>query len=314
MSDLDIYGTICRANIFAQNNIKIIQVCANKRGAVAELADRIIEINDMSGAAINAVWLLHQMQNDANKVYLLTSHLDSREPLVLDKNNLVGVLVTCTPQNFNASKLEPDNTVAQLLLEVEALNVGFNTGIEVLALLTEPKKGFGTIALDFVRTKNATVVLESTPSAFLFYTKYGFVHAWRGEGNMVLPYLYHCNEEPIVAWYRYLDANSVQHIKNTFQDGNNIEDESGNPKDVINTQFMYSCALRRFFENKTCIPMFLTKELHITQTGGGSSKVLYKSYHYKIRQDRYGKYIITKNEGRVPMSRVKKWASHHHSP
>lgn len=42
---------------------------------------------------------------------------------------------------------------------------------------------------------------------------------------------------------------------------------------------------------------------------GGSHKVFYKSYYYKVRIDGRKKYIVTKSEGVVPIKTVKEWVA-----
>jgi len=66
-----------------------------------------------------------------------------------------------------------------------------------------------------------------------------------------------------------------------------------------------------FFSNHL-IPMLYCPELVKLvnpQQGGAHKKVKYKSYYYKIRKDRYGLYITTKNEGRVSLTKVLKSSS-----
>lgn len=59
---------------------------------------------------------------------------------------------------------------------------------------------------------------------------------------------------------------------------------------------------------KTLLEMKEMKEKKsLLRVQGGSQKVFYKGYYYKIRTEARSKFILTKHEGKVLLSAVKKW-------
>jgi hypothetical protein len=156
-----------------------------------------------------------------------------------------------------------------------------NKVIEIDVLLS---KGVGGFIIDYLK-EQSNIFLKSLPSAYYFYILKKFI-----------PY-YNYNNEWITVPHMFL--------KDQYYYYNNISNEiikklkglTKNDKKYVNyTKYFKDLIPLVWFKNKVQ-PVVLT---------AGSNKIKYKSYHYKVRKDRYGSYILTKKDGRVSLKKALK--------
>ena len=257
---------------------------------------RIDRICKKNGYQLTTEFVMVSMTNGHNVYLVSNSPLD----LKLDLCDVVGIVTTkiMKPDNlkkeleFKHLKEEKQDQTKNLKLPVEAPPLGdkFNI-IEIDCLIVIPGMGYGTFVLEAFKKQHDIIFLKSIITATPFYARCDFspVFYEKQDGN---------DENWFKLPYWFTEQQPIQPIYDHDQDKKTREDTCVEPEGLD------------YFEHGL-IPMLwcvgnIFRPL-ANQVTGGSMTINYKGYRYKLRTDRYGKYIITKYEGRVSYTKVIKF-------
>lgn len=173
-------------------------------------------------------------------------------------------------------------------------NITFDVSQNIyIDVIFSKQPGLGSALLRIFKEKN--VFLYSIDSAYYFYIKKGFRNIYNQETQQVtLPYDLIKDSGNIYYKYKLSD----KYIIITDTNGTDV-----NAQQLEDAQPLEDAKQIDFYEDDELIKLIKLKDSNF----GGSTRINYKKRSYKLRKDRYGQYIITKDEGRVSYKKILAW-------
>lgn len=184
--------------------------------------------------------------------------------------------------------------------------------IEIDVVFTDTRiKGLGTTIMKYFESRQLSIILHSLPNAYYFYVKSGFDVLYKHQGKdeyFTTPFLHRASSFKNQLYFRTLTTGKIKKHY-TEETNNSLTFQKSSSDPIYDT-------IKRLMPNKPeNIDIMkprsdglytLVRLIKPPQMAGTNDKVKYKSRIYKIRSDRYGKFIITKEDGRVSLGKVHK--------